>query len=163
ADVANARSRLARCQHPGEMPLSDLLRAAPGVLLVVGLPGWAIAALVVPRWRWWEQLATVPVLGCGAIGLLGFAYHDVGLGVRAVAAAAGWRRRRSAAAPPGAATSSGDPVRWIAVAALGAGILSAATAAAAYRGTVLPTETDAPVHGAVAAAIVRTGDAVPIL
>ena len=153
------------------MPLSDLLRAAPELLLVGVLPGFAAATLLLPGWRWWQRLAGAPGLSAGLAGVLGLLYHDLHVPFRALTvvpvelvlvalATLAWRRRRPA--------GDADELRsWrdtvVAAAALLAGTATVAAVVAGFGDQLLPTETDAPVHAATAQGIVRSHDIFPVI
>jgi hypothetical protein len=147
------------------LPLRDLAQAQPGLVVAVLIPGYALATLLVPRWRAWERLAGAPGLSAGFFGILGlgmrlvhvpFEPHTV-LPCIAVLGAAGWVRRRRAGNHP--------PSRlpwWIPVPALVAGGVAAGVFAAALSSQVLPPDWDPRVHGALATVIAQTHDVLPL-
>jgi hypothetical protein len=153
------------------VPLAELARALPFLILVGILPGIALATLVVPGWRRWERLATAPGLSAGMAGVIGLAYHDLHVPFMAatvlpleamVVVAAVWRtRRRVAVAPEPGARPAGT--RLVVAGALAAGVVSAALLAAGYRDLPVPVATDGPVHAAVAAGIATRHDLLPVL
>lgn len=150
------------------MPLIDLLRSLPGLALVAVLPGFLLATACAPRWRWWLRAAVAPGLSGGVVGLVGMLYRDIhirfdaatAVPVLVALAVVAWRRSRGVGAD--AAVSPRCTALIVAV-SLGTGAVTVAMMAASLRDLPLPFETDTPVHGQVAAAIVRTGDALPVL
>ena len=152
------------------MDLIDLARALPGLLLLVLLPGLAVAALLRPSMPGWWRLAMAPGLGVGLIGVLGLIYHDLGvrfeLGsvapllavpvVAAVAVRLGAGRR---AADPDTPLLS-RPGVLVTAGALVAGLLAAAVVVAALRAQPFPLETDAPIHGYITTRTVTTHDVI---
>ena len=150
------------------MPLSDLFAALPGIVLVCLIPGFAVATLCVPRWRWWERLAASPGLGCGLVGVVGAVYHDVHISFQAatvlpvavLAVVAAVLRRRSLPYEPRQEPPHSAAVP---VAALLAGVVTAGAFVATYRHELRPTATDAPVHATMAVYITRTHDALPLV
>ena len=139
------------------MDLIDLLRAAPG-LVVLGLaPGLAAVSLIRPSMPGWWRLAAAPGLSVGLLGLLGLLYHRAHVPFELttvlppvaglVLAAVGLRaaRRRVPLADPLPA-GRGREGRILIAGALVAGLLSASVAVVAYRSQPLPLETDNPVH-----------------
>ncbi|TME00064.1 MAG: hypothetical protein E6I76_01120, partial [Chloroflexi bacterium] len=152
------------------MPLTDLLRALPALLVVGIVPGFALATLIVPGWRWWERLAGAPGLSAGLAGVIGLAYHDLHVPLWtatvlplevAVVAAAVWRARRHATSSAAEAHPAGR--RIVVAGALCAGIVSAVVLAAGYRDLPVPVATDGPVHADVAAGIAARHDILPVL
>ena len=152
------------------MPLSDLLQAADGLLLVSLLPGFALATLAAPRWGWWERLAAAPGISAGAIGVLGLIYRDLHLGFRAVTVlpvlamlvpAAWWRVRRTRSEPRVGPVADRGAIARVTAVALVAGAFSAAILSAGLRGSPLPLERDGAIHGTLANAIASSGDTLP--
>jgi hypothetical protein len=154
------------------VPLADLARALPALLVVGVLPGLALVTLAVPGWRRWERLAAAPGLSAGMAGVIGLVLHDLRLPFAAatvlpvegaVALAAVWRlshrRRRAARGRPEPLATR---VRWVVVAAAAAGAASSAMIVAGFHDQPLPLPTDAPVHGIVANGIARTHDTLPV-
>lgn len=155
------------------VPLGDLIRALPWVLLVGLLPGMAVARLLLPRCDWWTRLAAAPGLSAGLVGTVALGTHathrvpfraatviPMVAAVVLAALAVELHSRRSGA-------SSVHPSvripRVVLACAVGAGLITVAAAAAGFGGNALPVETDAPVHAAVAGAMIDTHDAVPII
>ncbi|MBJ7596034.1 MAG: hypothetical protein JF886_14480 [Candidatus Dormibacteraeota bacterium] len=147
------------------MALHDLAQALPGLVVAVLLPGYALATLLVPRWRAWERLAGAPGLAAGFLGVLGLGMRLVHIPfepltvlpcIAALAAAATFRARRTEQGP------RTERPWWIAVPALIAGGVAAGVFAAALSGQVLPPDWDPRAHGALAAAIARTHDVIPV-
>jgi hypothetical protein len=147
------------------LPLRDLAQALPGLVVAVLLPGYALATLLVPRWRAWERLAGAPGLSAGFFGVLGLGMRLVHVPFEprtvlpciALLGVAGFVRRRRAGSNP----SSGLPW-WIPVPALLAGGVAAGVFAAALSSQVLPPDWDPSVHGALATAIAQTHDVIPL-
>jgi uncharacterized protein DUF6541 len=153
------------------VPLAELARALPFLILVGMLPGLALATLVVPGWRRWERLAAAPGLSAGMAGVIGLAYHDLHLPFMAatvlpleamVGLAAVWRARRRVAVAPRAGTRPAG-TRLVVAGALTAGVVSAAFLAAGYRDLPVPVATDGPVHAAVASGIASQHDVLAVL
>ncbi len=151
------------------MPLSDLVRAVPGIVVFGLLPGLALGTLIAPRWSGWLRLAAAPGLSAGLVGVLGLAAHDVHLPFRAwwvgaltgvLLLAAGWRLRtaRTALKPTHRLRS-----HYPQVVALACGLVVAATAVVAFHDQPLPVDSDPAVHAAVAERIAAQGDILPIL
>jgi hypothetical protein len=147
------------------LPPHDLAQALPGILVAVLLPGFALATLIAPLWRVWERMAAAPGLSAGFLGVLGLierlahvpfepltVFPCIGL----LCAAAVFRHRRSGPIP-----EFGLPW-WIPIPALVAGMVGAAVFAWALSGQVLPLDWDPRVHAALAAAIARTHDVLPL-
>jgi hypothetical protein len=155
------------------VPLAELARALPALLVVGVLPGLVLATLVVPGWRWWMRLAAAPGLSAGMAGVIGLVLHDLHLPFMAptvlpleaaLVVAAAWRHRRRTHAG-GAPTGRGRAARrdrWVLIAAAAAGAVSSAMVAAGFHSLPVPLITDAPVHGIVANAIARTHDTLPV-
>lgn len=147
------------------MELTDLLRALPGLFVLGIVPGVSVAALVAPSWAWWQRLAMAPGLSAGVIGVLGLVLHDlhVGFSIATVlpvvgvlaGVAAVQSRRRGSVAADGLARRRR---LTLAGAALVGGLLTSLVVAVSFQGSSLPTEVDAPIHGAVAAGIARQHD-----
>jgi hypothetical protein len=159
------------------MPAHDLLTALPGIVLAGVVPGYLLAAIIAPAWRWWEHLAVAPGLAAGLIGVLGLVDHDLGIRfeaatvmpVVAVLAALlvgrGLVRRSTADA-----RSSDDAHRtpWqqtvaVTACALLAGAISVGVAAVGLSGEPLPVSDDGSVHAQVAEGIARTHDTLPLV
>jgi hypothetical protein len=147
---------------------ADLLQSLPGLLLAATLPGFALAMLLAPRWRFWEWLAVSLGLSVGFLELLGLAYHHVGIPFEPATAypvvvmvgGLGFLRwmlarrhslriRREIELKPSIA---------VAGAGLSAGLAGAAALAYSLRDQVLPPDIEAPVHGMWANLIVQTHD-----
>lgn len=148
------------------MPLHDLLQAVPGLVLVVLIPGYLLATVLVPSWMAWQRLAGAPGLSAGLLGVLGLGMRLVHVPfeaktvvpcvmVLAIAALLRSRLARPAPAP--------RVPRWLPVPALIAGVAGAASFAWALSGQVLPPDVDPRVHGYLAAAIARTHDVLPLI
>jgi hypothetical protein len=152
------------------MQLDDLIRSIPALALVGIAPGYLLASLLAPRWRWWERLAGAPGLSAGAVGITGLAFRHAHIGLRpatlaplgvGLCAAVVWRALRPAKQRD-RHLAGRSPAIALAT-ALAAGLASAAALAFAFHDQALPVESDAPVHGAVAAAIAREGDVLPVI
>ena len=154
------------------MPLSDLARALPGVVVFGLLPGLGLATLLVPRWSAWLRLAAAPGLSAGVVGVLGLAAHDAGIGFRpwwvglvtaALLGAGAWRwwriRPRRAQGRPRANWRDSAPQ----LVALACGAVLVATVVTAFRDEPLPLDSDPAVHAAVAERIAEQGDILPVL
>jgi hypothetical protein len=147
------------------LPLTDLARAIPGILLAVLLPGYALATLLAPRWRAWTRLAASPGLSAGFFGVLGLGMRLVHIQFEpltvipaiVVLCGAAVIRRRGAGSIPEATVPW-----WTPIPAVVAGCLGAAGFAWALRGQVLPPDWDGPVHAAMAASIARAHDVLPL-
>jgi hypothetical protein len=146
--------------------LQDLAQAIPGILVAVLLPGYALATLLAPRWRWWERLAASPGLSAGFLGVLGLSLRLVHIPfepltvffcIAALAGGAAARRRASGA------NAVDDVPRWLPVTALIAGAVGATVLAVALAGQVLPPDWDPAVHGATANGIASTHDVLPLV
>lgn len=149
------------------MPLHDLARAVPGLLVAVLLPGFALATLAAPRWAAWQRLAGAPGLSAGFLGVLGLGMRLVHVPfapqtvfpcivLLTVAAAVRWRRVH-----PDPDAPDRHP-RWLPIPALVAGAAGAAMLAWALSAQVLPPDWDPRVHGALATAIARSHDVLPL-
>jgi hypothetical protein len=148
------------------LPLQDLAQSLPGVVIAALLPGFALATLLSPRWRWWMRLGMAPGLSCGFIGVVGMAMHDAHipfepltvlplLPLLGIAAVLRWRR-----AEPDLTTAT---PWWLPIPALIAGAIGAGVFAWALHGQVLPPDWDAPAHGALASTIARSHDVLPLI
>ncbi len=147
------------------MPFQDFAQTLPGVVAIAFLPGFALATLLAPTWRAWQRLAMAPGLSAGFIGIYGLALHDVHvpfepltvfpvLVALGIAALVRWRRVEPALAA--------EHPWWLPVPALIVGLTSAGVFAWALHLQVLPPDWDAPAHGSVVNAIVRTHDVLPL-
>ncbi len=154
------------------MPLDQLLRALPIVLLLGTVPGLAVATLIDPRLPWLQRLAAAPGFSAAAVGVTGLVLHLLHAGfmpltvvpVLAVLIAAALVRQRRT--PPGAAAGAPDdpgPGWRVALAALVAGVVLFGISAAEMSGGALPPSTDPAVHGAIAASIVDDRDVLPVI
>ncbi|HEV7679109.1 MAG TPA: DUF6541 family protein [Candidatus Dormibacteraeota bacterium] len=154
------------------MPLSDLARALPGLLLFGLLPGLALATLLAPRWSWWLRLAAAPGLSAGVVGVAGLLAHDAHVPFRAwwvallavaLVVAAAWRARRG----PSGRTRLGLRVTLRESApqllALACGVVLVATIAVAFRDEPVPVDSDPAVHAAVAERIASQADLLPVI
>lgn len=145
------------------MPAADLARALPGILVAGIVPGALLAAVLLPRRRWWEWLAVSPGLSAGLWGVLGLVEHDLRIPFEPATALpillplCLLAIRRVPGRPRPAVP------RLALVAALAVGSSVAALALLTYHDAPLPPDNDTPVHAEVAAAIVSTHDAVPAL
>jgi hypothetical protein len=147
------------------LPLHDLAKAIPGILVAALLPGYALATLLAPRWRAWERLAASPGLSAGFFGVLGLGMRVVHVPFEPLTVipatlllvGAAFARRRWAGPLP----ATGTPW-WIPIPALVAGCAGAAAFAWALHGQVLPPDWDPRVHATVAASIARTHDVLPL-
>jgi len=147
------------------LQLHDLAQALPGILIAALLPGYALATLLVPRWRAWERLATAPGLSVGFIGALGLSLRLVHIPferltvfpcIALLVVAASFRRARTRSEAAHALPW------WVPVPALVAGMVGAVVFAVALSGQVLPPDWDPRVHAALAASIARTHDVLPL-
>ncbi len=139
------------------MDLIDLLRAAPGLVVLALAPGLAAIALIRPSMPGWWRLAAAPGLSIGLVGLLGLVYHRAHVsfelatvlppvaGLVAIAVAVRLLRRRAPLVDPTPKLRSREG-RIVLAGALVAGLLSASVAVAAYRAQPLPLESDNPIH-----------------
>ena len=148
------------------MPLHDFAQSLPGVVLAALLPGFAVATLLAPTWRVWQRLAMAPGLSAGFIGVAGLAMHDVHvpfepltifpiLIMLGVAAVIRWRR-----------SDHGEPDGapwWLPIPALCVGAVGAATFIWALHGQILPPDWDSATHGALATAIARSHNVLPLI
>jgi hypothetical protein len=158
------------------VPLGDLFQALPGALLVGVIPGFALASMLVPSWRWWQWLAAAPGFSTGIVGVTGLAYHDAHIVFEAgsvlpvlaaivlAAVVAGVIRRRRARAHSDVehARLAALPTLVVVGAALLSGAVTAGAAVSSFRSMPLPPATDSPVHAFVAEATARTHDILPI-
>lgn len=148
------------------MPLHDLAQSLFGVIAAALLPGFAIATLLAPQWRWWQRLAMAPGLSAGFIGVAGMAMHDVHIPFEpltvlplfvVLGAAALYRWRRADLDPAPA------PPWWVPIPALIAGLVAAGVFVWALHGQVLPPDWDTATHGGLANSIARTHDVLPLI
>ena len=134
------------------------------MVAVAFIPGFALATLLAPTWRAWQRLLMAPGLSAGVIGVYGLVLHDVHvpfepitvlpvLVLLGIAALSRWRL--TAPQPP-------EHPWWLPVPALLVGVISAGVFAWALHNEVLPPDWDAPAHGSVVSAIVRTHDVLPL-
>lgn len=148
------------------MPLQDLAQSLPGVVIAALLPGFALATLLVPRWRWWQRLAMAPGLSAGFIGVIGLGMHDVHIpfepltvlpliAVLVVASIFRWRRTEP--------TAQTNAPWWLPIPALVAGLIGAGLFVWALHGQVLPPDWDSAAHGSIANDIARTHDVLPLV
>jgi hypothetical protein len=150
--------------------LSDLARSLPGLVLVGFLPGYLVATACAPRWRRWLRAALAPGLSGGAAGVAGLLFHDLHIRFTAVRTlpllaallALAVVRSRTVRRDAPADLSRRDAALIVGV-ALAAGLATVGVMVAGFSGQPVPFETDAPVHGQVAAAIARSGDVIPVL
>jgi uncharacterized protein DUF6541 len=148
------------------LPLQDLAQSLPGVVVAALLPGFAVATLLAPRWRWWQRLAMAPGLSAGFIGVIGLAMHDIHIPfepltvlplIALVVAASIVRRRRT-----DLTAQDGGPW-WLAIPALAAGLIGAGIFVWALHGQVLPPDWDAPTHAGIVNDITRTHNVLPLV
>jgi hypothetical protein len=148
------------------LPLQDLAQSLPGVAIAALIPGFALATLLSPRWRWWVRLAMAPGLSAGFIGFTGLAMHDVHVPFElltvlplivllSAAALFRWRRTDGVA---GAALPW-----WLPVPALLVGLVGASVFVWALHGQVLPPDWDTATHGGLVNTIARTHDVLPLV
>ncbi|MGA7987078.1 MAG: DUF6541 family protein [Candidatus Dormiibacterota bacterium] len=148
------------------MPLQDLAQTLPGVVIAALLPGFAVATLLGPRWRWWARLAMAPGLSAGFIGVSGMAMHDARIPfepltvfpillILGVGAAVRWRRADPA--------PRSDAPWWLPVPALAVGCVGAAVFVWAIHGQVLPPDWDSATHGGLVNTIARRHDVFPLI
>ncbi|MFZ2034416.1 MAG: DUF6541 family protein, partial [Candidatus Dormiibacterota bacterium] len=148
------------------MSLQDFAQSLPGVVIAAMLPGFALATLLAPQWRWWTRLAMSPGMSAGFIGVAGMAMHDAHipfepvtvlplLVVLGAAAVLRWRR-----ASPTAGVAS---PWWVPIPALIGGLIGAAVFFWALHGQVLPPDWDTATHGGLANTIARTHDVLPLI
>ncbi len=154
------------------MPLDQLLRALPVVLLLGTIPGLAVVTLIDPRLPWVQRFAAAPGFSAGIVGVTGLVFGLVHVGFMPVTvlpvllvlvAAAVVRHLRL---PGSARPAGGDrpgPGWAVAGAGLIAGLVLAGITFTEMRGDALPPSTDPAVHGAVAAAIVQDRDVLPVV
>lgn len=153
------------------MPLDQLLRALPVVLLLGTVPGLAVATLIDPRLPWLQRLAAAPGFSVAAVGVTGLVLHllhaefmpvTVVPVLVALVAAALVRQLRT---PPAAGPEGNPPgPGWrVAVVALVAGLALIGISVAELSGDALPPSTDPAVHGAIAATIVQDRDVLPVI
>jgi hypothetical protein len=150
------------------VPLDQLFRALPIVLLLGTIPGLAVLTLMAPRLPWAERLAAAPGFSVATVGVIGLVLRPLHIGfmplavlpilVLLVAGAVLRHRRRGAAADPARGVG-----RWVVGAALLAGLVVVGLTAAEMRGDALPSGADPPVHAAVAASIVSDRDVLPVV
>ena len=151
-----------------QVPIDQLFRALPVVLLLGVVPGLALATLISPRLSWAERLAAAPGLSIGFVGVVGLVLHALGIWFSAptvvplllLLVGAGLARMVRARRVAGVRRGVGWVVTAVAVTA-GAG--SVALSAVALHGEPLPAVNDAAIHGAVAASIARADDVMPVL
>jgi hypothetical protein len=148
------------------LPLQDLAQSLPGVVIAALLPGFALATLLAPRWRWWQRLAMAPGLSAGFIGVMGLAMHDAHIpfepltvlpliAILVVASIVRWRRTESIAAA--------DAPWWLPIPAIVAGLIGAGVFVSALHGQVLPPDWDSATHGSTVNDITRTHDVLPLV
>jgi hypothetical protein len=154
------------------VPLDQLLRALPVVLLLGTIPGLAVVTLIDPRLPWVQRFAAAPGFSAGIVGVTGLVFGLVHVGFMPVTvlpvllvlvAAAVVRHLRL---PGSARPAGGDrpgPGWAVAGAGLIAGLVLAGITFTEMRGDALPPSTDPAVHGAVAAAIVQDRDVLPVV
>ncbi|MFN2463826.1 MAG: DUF6541 family protein [Candidatus Dormibacteria bacterium] len=152
------------------MSTTSFLAACAVTTIVLLVPGFALATLIVPRWAWWERLAMAPGLTSGIVGILGLILHDVGvsfsplivlsvLAVPPIAASfCAYRRHGS--------MKFGNPLRsaplGVAVALMTSSI-AVGIFAFGVRHEPLPINDDPAVHAGFAQAIQDRRDALPAL
>jgi len=148
------------------LPLHDLAQSLFGVVAAALLPGFALATLLAPQWRWWQRLAMAPGLSAGFIGVAGMAMHDAHipfepltvlpvLVLLGVAALYRWRRADLDPAPA--------PPWWVPIPALIAGLVAAGVFIWALHGQLLPPDWDTATHGGLANSIARTHNVLPLI
>ena len=148
------------------MPLNDFAQSLFGVAAAALLPGFALATLLAPHWRWWQRLAMSPGLSAGFIGVAGLAMHDAHipfepltvlplLAVLGAAAVYRWRRAYIDPAPA--------PPWWVPIPALIVGLVGAGVFIWALHAQVLPPDWDTATHGGLANTIARTHDVLPLI
>lgn len=134
-------------------------------MAVAFIPGFALATLLAPTWRYWQRLLMAPGLSAGVIGVYGLGLHDVHvpfepitvlpvLVVLGIAALVRWRLTEP--------TPPGTHPWWLPVPAMMVGLLSAGVFAWALHAEVLPPDWDTATHGSLVSAIVRTNDVLPL-
>jgi hypothetical protein len=150
------------------VPLDQLLRALPVILPLGVLPGLALAILIAPRTTWPERLAAAPGLSVGAVGIAGLTLHAAHVSFSSlpvvailfgIVCAAALRAWRSPDRPHGR-----DSMGWEAsVLALVPGVVLVGLVVGFLHADPLPPGDDPATHAAVAAAIVRQADVIPIV
>ena len=174
--TVTSQRRYRRPERPeeriGAVPLDQLLRALPVVLLLGTIPGLAVVTLIDPRLPWVQRFAAAPGFSAGIVGVTGLVFGLVHVGFMPVTvlpvllvlvAAAVVRHLRL---PGSARPAGGDrpgPGWAVAGAGLIAGLVLAGITFTEMRGDALPPSTDPAVHGAVAAAIVQDRDVLPVV
>ena len=148
------------------MPIDQLFRALPVVLVLGTLPGLALATLISPRLPWALRLAAAPGFSVASVGVAGLVLYQFGIPfsplsivpiLAVLVGAAVARHLRRGKATPGA------PGIGVAVGAvaLAAGVVLVGVAAGVLHDDVLPPADDAAYHGNVAAAIARDDNVLP--
>ncbi|HAW11774.1 MAG TPA: hypothetical protein DCX12_12130, partial [Chloroflexi bacterium] len=154
------------------MPLDQLLRALPVVLLLGTIPGLAVVTLIDPRLPWVQRLAAAPGFSAAAVGVTGLVLHLVHVGFMPVTvvpvlavliAAAAVRQRLLRGSTLPVERDRPGPGWAVAGAGLIAGLVLAGITLTALRNDALPPSTDPAVHGAVAATIVQDRDVLPVV
>jgi hypothetical protein len=148
------------------LPLQDLAQSLPGVVIAALLPGFALATLIAPRWRWWQQLAMAPGLSAGSIGVVGLAMHDTHIPfepltvlplIALLVGASIFRWRRTVTTP------ADDAPWWLPIPAVVVGLIGAGVFVWALHGQVLPPDWDSPTHAGIANDIARTHNVLPMV
>jgi hypothetical protein len=152
------------------VPLDQLLRALPIVLLLGTIPGLAVVTLIDPRLPWVQRLAAAPGFSAAAVGVTGLVLRLLHAGFEPatvlpvlvlLVGAAGvrhWRR-----SPECGGDQHPGPGWGVAGVALIAGLVLIGITAVEMRADALPASTDPAVHGAVAARIVQDRDVLPVV
>ena len=159
-------------QRISAVPLDQLLRALPVVLLLGTIPGLAVVTLIDPRLPWVQRLAAAPGFSAAAVGVTGLVLHLVHVGFMPVTvlpvlavliAAAAVRQWRLRGSPLPAGRDRPGPGWAVAGAGLIAGLVLIGITAVEMRADALPASTDPAVHGAIAATIVQDRDVLPVV
>ena len=159
-------------QRISAVPLDQLLRALPVVLLLGTIPGLAVVTLIDPRLPWVQRLAAAPGFSAAAVGVTGLVLHLVHVGFMPVTvvpvlavliAAAAVRQRLLRGSTLPVERDRPGPGWAVAGAGLIAGLVLAGITLTALRNDALPPSTDPAVHGAVAATIVQDRDVLPVV
>jgi hypothetical protein len=152
------------------VPLDQLLRALPVVLLLGTIPGLAVVTLIDPRLPWVQRFAGAPGFSAGIVGVIGLVFRLMHVGFMPITvlpvlvvlvAAASVRHLRLTGSARTAGTDRPGPGWAVAAAGLIAGLVLVGITLTELRGDALPPSTDPAVHGAVAASIVQDRDVLP--
>jgi hypothetical protein len=152
------------------VPLDQILRALPIVLLLGTMPGLAVVTLIDPWLPWVQRLAAAPGFSAAAVGVTGLVLRLLHVGFEPatvlpvlvlLVGAAGVRHRRRS--PECGGDQHPGPGWGVAGVALIAGLVLIGITAVEMRADALPASTDPAVHGAIAATIVQDRDVLPVV